>query len=128
MNPEMVERTPHPGPLPIGSADSADAERGKRSQLSGEATVGCCSKTREFYELIQRLFLLPWGEGQDENSPKFLSRFEPPNRRRSAEHPLGPSKMGIQQRAEQVLGAPVHGEGERGANFQRVQQSQLSQL
>jgi hypothetical protein len=27
MNPEMVERTPHPGPLPIGSADSADAER-----------------------------------------------------------------------------------------------------
>jgi hypothetical protein len=32
MNPKMVERTPHPGPLPIGSADSADAERGKRSQ------------------------------------------------------------------------------------------------
>jgi hypothetical protein len=32
MNPMMVERTPHPGPLPIGSADSADAEREKRSQ------------------------------------------------------------------------------------------------
>jgi len=32
LNPEMVERTPHPGPLPIGSADSADAEREKRSQ------------------------------------------------------------------------------------------------
>ena len=28
----MVGRTPHPGPLPIGSADSADAEREKRSQ------------------------------------------------------------------------------------------------
>ena len=27
----MVGRTPHPGPLPIGSADSADAERVKRS-------------------------------------------------------------------------------------------------
>jgi len=32
MNPKMVERTPHPGPLPIGSADSADAERENRSQ------------------------------------------------------------------------------------------------
>ena len=28
MNPKIVGRTPHPGPLPIGSAD---AERGKRS-------------------------------------------------------------------------------------------------
>ncbi len=32
MNPKMVEHAPHPGPLPIGSADSADAEREKRSQ------------------------------------------------------------------------------------------------
>jgi hypothetical protein len=32
LNPEMVECTPHPGPLPIGSADSADAEREKHSQ------------------------------------------------------------------------------------------------
>jgi hypothetical protein len=32
MNLKMVRRTPHPGPLPIGSADSADAEREKRSQ------------------------------------------------------------------------------------------------
>jgi hypothetical protein len=31
MNPKMVGRTPHPGPLRIGSADSADAEREKRS-------------------------------------------------------------------------------------------------
>ena len=36
MNPKMVKRTPHPGPLPIGSADSADAEREKRSQRLGE--------------------------------------------------------------------------------------------
>jgi len=28
----MVGRAPHPGPLPIGSADSADAEREKRSR------------------------------------------------------------------------------------------------
>jgi hypothetical protein len=28
----MVKRAPHPGPLPIGSADFADAEREKRSQ------------------------------------------------------------------------------------------------
>ncbi len=33
---EMSQRAPHPGPLPIGSADSADAEREKRSQVSGE--------------------------------------------------------------------------------------------
>ena len=36
MNPKMVERTPHPGPLPIGSANSADAEREKRSQRLDE--------------------------------------------------------------------------------------------
>ena len=36
MNPMMVERAPHPGPLPIGSADSADAEREKRSQRLGD--------------------------------------------------------------------------------------------
>ena len=41
-------------------------EREKRSQFSGEATAERCSMTREFYERIQRLFLLPWGEGQDE--------------------------------------------------------------
>jgi hypothetical protein len=32
MNSKMDGRAPHPGPLPIGSADSADAEREKRSQ------------------------------------------------------------------------------------------------
>jgi len=37
MDPKMVERTPHPGPLPIGSADSADAEREKGSQRLGDA-------------------------------------------------------------------------------------------
>ena len=36
MNPKMFGRTPHPGPLPIGSADFADAEREKRSQRLGD--------------------------------------------------------------------------------------------
>jgi hypothetical protein len=36
---QMVKRTPHPGPLPIGSAD---AEREKRSLRLGEATIGSC--------------------------------------------------------------------------------------
>ena len=36
MNPKMVEWTPHPGPLPIGSADSANAEREKRAQRLGK--------------------------------------------------------------------------------------------
>ena len=35
---KMEKRTPHPGPLPIGSADSADAEREKRSQRPGEVS------------------------------------------------------------------------------------------
>jgi hypothetical protein len=34
--PKMVARTPHPGPLPIGSEDSADAEREKRSPRLGD--------------------------------------------------------------------------------------------
>ena len=40
VNLKMVERTPHPGPLPIGSADSADAEREKRSQRLGDGCIG----------------------------------------------------------------------------------------
>jgi exodeoxyribonuclease V alpha subunit len=34
----MEKRTPHPGPLPIGSADSADAEREKRSLRHDDVT------------------------------------------------------------------------------------------
>jgi hypothetical protein len=40
---------------------------------------------------------------------KEISRFEPLNRSRSAEHPLGSWPLRF-QRAEQVLGAPVPGE------------------
>ena len=69
---KMVERPPHPGPLPIGSADSADAEREKRSQFLGKATAESGSKTFEFYEISQRLFLLPWGEGQDEGESDVI--------------------------------------------------------
>ena len=66
MNPKLVERTPHPGPLPIGSADSADAEREKRSQSSCKTTAEFSRVIHEFYEIIQRLFPLLWGEGQGE--------------------------------------------------------------
>ena len=41
-------------------------EREKRSQISGTTTAGSCSKSGEFSESDQRLFLLPRGEGQDE--------------------------------------------------------------
>ena len=37
------KRTPHPGPLPIGSADSADAEREKRALRSDVAMPGIIS-------------------------------------------------------------------------------------
>jgi len=40
LNPEMDGRAPHPCPLPIGSADVADAEREKRSQRLAEIPRG----------------------------------------------------------------------------------------
>jgi hypothetical protein len=42
---------PHPGPLPWGEGES--------SQFSGKATAECCSNAFGFYEMRQRLFLLP---------------------------------------------------------------------
>jgi len=50
----MVERTPHPGPLPIGSADSADAEREKRSQRLGGVLSRVVQgfNTRNFREIL----------------------------------------------------------------------------
>jgi hypothetical protein len=62
----MGQRSPHPGPLPIGSADSADAEREKRSQLLGAATTASCSTAYGLYKMFQRLSPLPAGEGQGE--------------------------------------------------------------
>jgi hypothetical protein len=60
------ERAPHPGPLPIGSADSADAEREKRSPRFGKTSAGFCSVAIMIYKTVQRLFPLPRGEGQGE--------------------------------------------------------------
>ena len=60
------QRTPHPGPLPIDAADSADAEREKRSRLLGAATAVNGSTAYGLYQMFQRRFLLPWGAGQDE--------------------------------------------------------------
>src|SRR5215471_9304569 len=74
--PVMVGRPPHPGPLPIGSADSADAEREKRSQPSDESTM--VSGSTGFQQSIsnQRLFPLPEGEGQGEGERvSFPSMF-----------------------------------------------------
>jgi hypothetical protein len=77
MKAKMVKQTPHPGPLPIGSADSADAERGKRSQPHGKATAASCSTTPAFYQISQRLFLLPGGEGQDEGEHNHQTAVSP---------------------------------------------------
>jgi hypothetical protein len=41
-------------------------EREKRSQSFGVASAANCSNASGLYEISQRLFLLPWGEGQDE--------------------------------------------------------------
>jgi hypothetical protein len=43
-------------------------EREKRSQRLGKTAAVNCLVTREFYEISQRLFLLPAGEGQDEGN------------------------------------------------------------
>jgi len=41
-------------------------ERENCLQSQGKSTTGFCSKAHKFYKYDQRLFLLPWGEGQDE--------------------------------------------------------------
>ena len=41
-------------------------EREKRSPRLGKAMAANCSVACGFYKIGQRLFLLPWGEGQDE--------------------------------------------------------------
>ena len=55
-----------PALFPIGSADSADAEREKRSPRLGESSADGCLRALELYEIVQRLFPLPAGEGQGE--------------------------------------------------------------
>lgn len=66
VNLKLEEQTPHPGPLPIGSADSADAEREKCSRFFGETKAASCSLTGEPAENVRRLSPLPAGEGQGE--------------------------------------------------------------
>jgi hypothetical protein len=66
LNPKMEKRAPRPGPLPIGSADSADAERENRYQLPGKAMAEFCFKAFAQKKSVQRLFPLPAGEGQGE--------------------------------------------------------------
>ncbi len=63
---KSVQRTPHPGPLPIGSADSANAEREKRSQPLGESTMVSGSTNSQQSISNQNVFPLPAGEGQGE--------------------------------------------------------------
>jgi hypothetical protein len=41
-------------------------EREKRSQCFGKTTAASCSTTKRLHENVQRLSLLPKGEGQDE--------------------------------------------------------------
>jgi hypothetical protein len=51
--------------FPLTSAFSR-REREKRSRFSGKAMAGFCSGVGGVYEMDQRVFLLPAGEGQDE--------------------------------------------------------------
>ncbi len=66
MNPRMVEHAPHPGPLPIGSADAADAEREKRSQRQdvGKRQGVQRFKARNFIWEKSHPGPLPLGEGE----------------------------------------------------------------
>jgi sulfite reductase (NADPH) flavoprotein alpha-component len=65
-SPKMEGRAPHPGPLPIGSADSADAERERRSQFLDKSTAHSSSVAFGQEKDVQRLSPLPAGEGQGE--------------------------------------------------------------
>jgi len=66
MNPEMVEHTPHPAPLPIGSADSADAEREKRTQRLGKITrrMGRVANAR----MLQGILIRPFCPKEEDGS------------------------------------------------------------
>ena len=63
---KMVKRTPHPSPLPIGSADFADAEREKHSQSPGKTNVASVFVISQQKSNSQPLSPLPAGEGQGE--------------------------------------------------------------
>jgi len=54
-------------------------ERGKRSQRPGELETASGSNDLRMAENVQLLFLLPWGEGQDEgeNDAHFKVFFPP---------------------------------------------------
>jgi len=66
----MVGRTPHPpwplSLLPIGSADSGDAERGKRAQLPGDAL-------RRWLVLLSFLLVLRLGAAETDLDQQFQS-------------------------------------------------------
>jgi hypothetical protein len=49
-------------------------EREKRSQRFGKATPGSCLYAYGLYEIDHRLFLLPWGERQDEGKADTICR------------------------------------------------------
>ncbi len=62
MKTERMNATPHPGPLPIRSADSANAERGKRVRV-----VECTQANFEkLPALVSRQEFLNW-TGYDKN-------------------------------------------------------------
>jgi sulfite reductase (NADPH) flavoprotein alpha-component len=96
---KMEGRAPHPGPLPIGSADSADAEREKCSQLLSKSTAESSLVAFGQAKDGQRLSPLPAGEGQGERgsirfptksgkAQLFARPFLPPAEAPDAEFPF----------------------------------------
>jgi hypothetical protein len=48
-------------------------ERENCSQRFNKATAVNCSQAFGVYQSKQRLFLLPWGEGRDEEESRFIN-------------------------------------------------------
>jgi hypothetical protein len=70
---KMEQRTPHPGPLPIGFADSADAERGETvpaSRRNGDGKL--LDGSRIFMTPASGCSFSPQGEGQDEGEVHLI--------------------------------------------------------
>ena len=74
---KLVQRAPHPGPLPIGSADSADAEREKRSSTSGRTSAADSSTNSQQSTSGHNVSPLPAGEGQGEGERVAQTTWRP---------------------------------------------------
>ncbi len=133
MNPKMVERAPHPGPLPIGSADSADAEREKRSQPQGDSTT--TSNSGDSQKTTQGESKSVSGSGgsqQSDDSQRLSPTHEPPGGwigfQRVTEGRFRGTNRGFSRAVESLPAGEGQGEGEGEHAIQTTWRTDLRKI